>query len=112
MDKNSAETDEGPEPPLDFTVSLVDGDGTAVCFPISRFRRVPPVLKSSFLKLKDESALYGKSYEPTLQLFELPLADFAAVNLDFNPSTLQTIHFVFDSGREGIVFLDRLGFAR
>jgi dienelactone hydrolase len=111
-DKSADKKDEEPEPPLDFTLSLEDADGTFVRFPISRFRRVPAVLKSRFLKFKDESDLYGKAYEPTLQLFEIPLADYSAENPEFNPMTLRVIRFIFDRGREGVVFLDRLGFAR
>jgi hypothetical protein len=104
--------EDGPLPFLDLTLCLEDGDGTEVCVPLSRFQRIPPVLKSRFLKFKDEGDLYGKAYEPTLQLFRIPLAAFASRNPRFDPLTLRVVRFVFNRGREGVVYLDRLGFSR
>ena len=70
------------------------------------------MIKSKFLKIKDESSRYGKAYEPTLQLFELPLLAFMEKEPRFDPAGLKSIRLLFDLGREGVIILDRVGFSR
>ncbi|HEX3525607.1 MAG TPA: hypothetical protein VH988_00945 [Thermoanaerobaculia bacterium] len=108
--REKREKKEGKEP-LDLSIELVTADGTAVRLPLSRFHPVPVPLKSRFTKLADESDLYGKSWEPVLQTFEIPLAAFAAANPHFTPATLREIRLVFDRSPEGMVILDDVGFA-
>ncbi|HUK13435.1 MAG TPA: hypothetical protein VLW17_09030 [Thermoanaerobaculaceae bacterium] len=97
--------------PIDFTVEVVDANGTAARLPLSRFRPLLPPLASRFTKLPDESDLYGKATEPVLQSFELPLADFAAAAPGFDAASVRAICFVFDRTPRGVVVLGDIGFA-
>ena len=47
--------------------------------------------------------------EAILRHFAFPLADFAAVNPDFDPSALVEIRFEFDRSERGSIVLDNLG---
>ena len=98
--------------PIDFSVELVDGGGTAVRLPLSRFRALTPPLKSRFTKLPKEGGLYGKSWEPVLQSFELPLAAFAARSPGFDSAGTTAVRFVFDRSPMGVIILGDIGFAR
>jgi hypothetical protein len=103
------EEDEKEKEPLDMSIELVDSQGNAARFRLSEFRDIPPVLKSKFTKMSQESKIYGKSYEPTLQVFELPFSRFSEAFPEFDPALLKKISFVFDQSEEGVVILDRIG---
>lgn len=107
-EREKREKKEGKEP-LDLSIELVAADGTAVRLPLSRFHPVPVPFESHFTKLEDESDLYGKSWEPVLQTFEIPLAAFAAADPRFTPASLKEIRLVFDRSPEGVVILDDVG---
>lgn len=92
--------------PLEISVELADAKGAAVRVPLSRFRAIPPALRSRFTKLPNDAGLYGKATEPVLQDFELPLAAFAGGAARFDPSKLRVIRFVFDRSPAGVVILD------
>lgn len=99
------------KPPLDLSVEVATSDGVRASLPLSRFRSIPPVLKSRFTKFRSEGDWYGKDSEVTLQTFELPLAVFMEAFPDLDPAKIKTIHFVFDRGGQGTVALDDVGFA-
>lgn len=105
--------DDGKEPePLDFTVELVTQSGVAVSLPLSHFRRLHPLLKSRFTKADAlEKKRYESATEPILQFFELPLSAFVEAEPAFQPDELVTIRLVFDLSLEGVIILDRVGFA-
>jgi dienelactone hydrolase len=109
--KKDKEKDKKKEP-LELSVELVATDGQTARFPLSHFRTVPPILKARYTKFKNESERYGKAYEPTLQLFELPLSNIEKSFPAFSPAQLKTIRFVFDRSPKGVIILDRLGFAK
>ncbi|MBD3414660.1 MAG: hypothetical protein GF421_09560 [Candidatus Aminicenantes bacterium] len=97
------------EEPLDISIELIDSQGHSAQLVLSEFQNIPPVLKSQFTKIKDESDIYGKAYEPTLQIFEIPLSQFSEAFPEFDPVFLKGIHFVFDQSQEGVIILDRIG---
>jgi len=103
------EKQEPKEEPLDISIELVDYQGNSAQLKLSEFRNIPPVLESQFTKMNQENNLYGNSYEPTLQVFELPLSRFFKANPEFDPVLLKKINFVFDQSREGVIILDRIG---
>jgi dienelactone hydrolase len=109
-EREKREKRDGKEP-LDLSIELVAAGGTAVRLPLSRFHPVPVPFESHFTKLDDESDLYGKSWEPVLQTFEIPLAAFATADPRFTPATLTEIRLVFDRSPEGVVILDDVGIA-
>jgi hypothetical protein len=112
--KKDEKAEEGEEEhkPVELSLELVTADGVAAKLPLERFRPAPPMLRSRFSKLKNEISLFGKDYEPTLQVFELPLDVFAAEFPGFDPSRLREIRFVFDRTPEGVILLDNIGFAQ
>jgi dienelactone hydrolase len=119
-DEDDARNGNDPERPrdgekdketLEMSVELVDANGKTARLALSRFRAVPPILKSKFTKFRNEGKFYGKAYEPTLQVFELPMTDFVKAFPGFHPEQLKIIRFVFDRSPEGVILLDRVGFA-
>lgn len=109
-DEDGDEEDE-ERPPVDLTVELVAADGTSSRLPLSRFGSLVPPSKSRFLKLPNETDLYGDPWEPPLATFELPLRTFAEETPGFDPAALRTIRFVFDRSPSGVLILDEIGFA-
>jgi len=103
------EEEEKEEESLDLSVELMDLRGNTARLVLSEFRGMPPVLKSRFTKMSKESKIYGKSYEPTLQVFELPFFRFSEASPEFDPALLKKISFIFDQNEEGVVILDRIG---
>lgn len=97
---------------LSFHIELEDASGVTVKKPVDDFMSVPPIITSRFLKIKNESGLYGSGYEPTLQTFHVPLSAFEKEKNGFDVSRLQAIKFIFDRGKEGILILDNIGFSR
>jgi dienelactone hydrolase len=107
--KKQKEDEEKKEEPLDLSIELEDHQGHKAKIILSEFRLIPPVLKSRFTKMKKENNIYGDAYEPTLQVFELPLSRFSDKFPGFNLVLLKKINFVFDQSNEGVVILDRIG---
>ena len=109
-EKEEKQTDKNKrKEPLDFTLKLTDRDGDSAVFVLSRFMQIPPVLKSRFTKFQGEAAIYGKTYEPTLQTVEIPFENITAEFPEFDPETLRHIQFVFDRKGEGVLIIDRIG---
>jgi hypothetical protein len=111
-EKKKKEKEEKNKKPLKLSIELISKDGTKAKLPLDRFMPVPPVIKSRFTKISNESSLYGKAYEPTMQTYVLPLAVFKEEYPAFDPGQLRVIRFVFDLGREGVIILDNIGFSR
>jgi hypothetical protein len=112
--ENSAESDaEGAtgraEGGMGIHVQLVDGDSASVSIPLHQYGTVPSVLHTQYLKLQGLSERYGDTWEPTLQTYEIPLADLADRNAAFNVGDLQSIAFAPDRRRAGRIALDDVG---
>ena len=112
-EKEDEDSDEEEKPvQVGFTILMSDSEGNETKLPLSEFAYIPPVLKSKFLKWESQNKRYGSDYEVTLQDFRLPLKTFIKQNPDFKPEKLSRIEFVFDQMPEGVVVIDRIGFAR
>jgi len=117
-----AASDEDPQPggkapageatkePIDFTVELVDADGTVARVPLSRVRSLPPAFKVRFTKwdLLERTA-YHRPWEPVFQTVELPLTLFKEAVPSWSPTELREIRLVFDRTPRGLVLLDQVG---
>ncbi len=108
-DEDKDEDDE-PKKPLDFSISLKDSTGQLVRFPLSDFaalqREIEPVLwKMDFLTGNTSS-------EQVFQLFYFPLSDLRKINPNFNPSSIETIKFIFDRSENGVVVIENIGFMK
>jgi dienelactone hydrolase len=108
-EKKKKEDEEKKKEPLDISIELEDHQGHKAKILLSDFRKIPPVLESRFTKMKKEKNIYGDAYEPTLQIFELPLSRFTDKFPGFDPVLLKKINFLFDQSKQGVVFLDRVG---
>ncbi|HZX10650.1 MAG TPA: hypothetical protein VFG01_06855 [Acidobacteriota bacterium] len=108
-ENKAKEKSEKKEKPLDISIELEDHQDHKAKVLLSEFRLIPPVLESRFTKMNKENNIYGDAYEPTLQVFELPLSRFSDKFPGFNPVLLKKINFVFDQSNEGVVILDRIG---
>ncbi|MFO7980294.1 MAG: hypothetical protein R6V00_05615, partial [Candidatus Aminicenantes bacterium] len=108
-ENKAKEKSEKKEKHLDISIELEDHQGHKAKVLLSEFRLIPPVLESRFTKMNKENNIYGDAYEPTLQVFELPLSRFSDKFPGFNPVLLKKINFVFDQSNEGVVILDRIG---
>ena len=97
--------------PKDVSIELIDTRGHVAKFPLSDFGKIPPVLKSHFTKIKKEKKIFGKSYEPALQYFQIPLSEIKRRFPEFEIKFLKKIKFIFDRDSEGMLILDDLGFA-
>ncbi|MFQ5740937.1 MAG: hypothetical protein ACE5JX_18200 [Acidobacteriota bacterium] len=108
-EEKEEEVEEEEKPPLDLTLELESAGGRSVGAPLSRFRPLVPALKSRFTKFANESARYGKAWEPALQTFEIPFSALLENAPDFKLSDLKVIRFLFDQRPEGVLILDNLG---
>ena len=109
-DKDKDEDDEKRKrPPIDFHIELASADGQTVRLPLSHFDTLSLPLDSRFSKLGDESDWYGKSWEPALQTFDLPLAAFLEAEPSFDVTDLSEIRLVFDKTEKGTILIDDVG---
>lgn len=110
-DETKKEDDEDePKKPIDFSISLRDTTGQRVNFPLSDFsklqRAIEPVLWKMDFLTGDTSS------EQVFQLFYFPLSDLQKINLNFNPSAIENIKFIFDKSKNGVVVIDNIGFMK
>jgi dienelactone hydrolase len=96
-----------PKPPIDLTVEVADRAGTVARLPLSHFEALQPqieapVVKAGFLTDTPTS-------EVVFQVFDFPLAAFAAANPAFAAKDLKTLRLVFDRTPKGVVVLDDVG---
>jgi hypothetical protein len=98
--------------PLDFIVELIDIKGTMAALPLSQFAPIQYPLQIQISKLNWLEGLLWKPSELVLQTYQLPLADFMKISLQFNPSQIETIRFQFDRTKAGAIVLDEFVFRR
>ena len=94
---------------MGLRVTLVDEDSTSVGVPLREYGTIPPLLHTQYMKLERLSAPFGAPWEPTLQTYEIPLADLAAQDTTFDPTALRQIVFSPDRSRRGAIALDNVG---
>jgi dienelactone hydrolase len=105
--KKEEEEEEDSDEPIDFSVELTDAAGQKAVLPLSHFALLRPQIETMFLKL--ESLHSDGLSEPVRQTFLFPLADFKAVNQQFDPKRAVQLRLVFDRTRSGVVVLDEVG---
>ncbi len=108
-DKDEEEEDKG-EKPLSFTLILQDSSGTSVRFNLLDYAAVLPPFKAKFTRLKRFEKRYSKSSEPVLQTFSLSLQEVLNQNPLFDLSQISEIRFQFDQAKQGVIYLDEIGF--
>jgi dienelactone hydrolase len=96
--------DEDVAAPLDWTIELTDAGGHLASLPLSHDAVLYPLInavprRAGFLDSTDPA-------EVLFRRFEFALADFAAINPDFDRDTVQRVRFVFDLSRKGAIVID------
>ncbi|MEN2280713.1 hypothetical protein AAGF08_01145 [Algoriphagus sp. SE2] len=109
-EKKDKEQEKTPEPPLDFTIILIDESGEEITFLLSEFSHLQRQIKSRVLKIdfldkKDHS-------ENIFQTFSFDLERLRTGNPNFSPEMLKEIRFQFDQNESGVVILDQLGITK
>jgi dienelactone hydrolase len=117
-EETNVDEEEGPdekflESALNIDIELTDRSGHKATLPLSRFMNParPGVSDFTWLPGMDSILSGGKftaAEEPVYQSYDLPLADFADANPDFDLSQWVDIRFIFKDG-PGKVMLDELG---
>ncbi len=102
-----------PVPPV-VTVELEDAAGHVAKLPLARFAALPPLLEARFTKMpmSVERKHYPKSWETTLQSFEVPVAAFVQAAPLLDPAALHAVRFLLTGPEDGVVVLDEVGFAK
>ncbi len=118
--KKDAEKDEDEEeqkvrdvPNLDFTVQLVDANGTNSSIKVSAIKAIPKPLKSRFTKFEFlEEDMVGADWEVQFQTYHFPLAQFKKQNPEFKLSEIVSLQFIFDHNPYGVVLIDDIGVSK
>lgn len=104
--------------PLSLSLELTDAAGVTVRLPLSQFGAIPPPLPAELVKA--DWLLGPAGFNITLaqraelvpQVYDLPLAAFAAADPLFQPGQLSRVRFVFDGAAGGDLYLDEIGLRR
>ena len=110
LDKgDSAKIDE-PAQAIDFTITLEDAMGNQVSFPLSQFSALQrpietQVWKSAFIFDSTES-------EMVFQTFSYPISALTQTTPEFDISQLKRLNIIFDKSKEGVIWLESMGFMR
>jgi dienelactone hydrolase len=98
----------------DFTIELLDTDGTRATAVVSRFAAIPPPLTEKFTKLGLlENQGYEKDTEPVFQTVRIPLGAFKSTGPKaFDLSKLHMVRLKFDRTPMSVICVSGLGFGR
>ena len=92
---------------LDWSVVLVDNNGSTASLLLSHDEALYPQIKANTLKAQYS---YGNPQsEAVMKYFSFPLNQFVADNLGFNMNQVSAIRFVFDQSQKGSILLDDIG---
>ena len=96
--------------PVQLSIEVADADGARALLPLSRYGVARKPLEVTVLKEKgaDQSS-FGSLSELIPQSYVIPLADFHAMNPQFNPARLASMRWVFDGTRAGTVMMTDIG---
>ena len=96
--------------PLNFTIIMEDEQSESVKISMQDIGLLMPPLKAKFTRFQPIEDHYGKSSEPILQTFTIPLSRLKSLNGKFVPEKLKKILFLFDKSPKGVILLDEIGF--
>ena len=104
-----AAMEEDEEDPIDFSIELVDVEGTSASVPLSYLFPLQPRLNAALWKsgVLDEKK---KESEPVFQSYSFPLRAFRAEVSDLDLAQVVKLRFVFNRSSRGEIALDDVGF--
>jgi hypothetical protein len=96
--------------PVDLTLEVTDAHGVSARLPLRQYGAPRRPLEIHILRRADqEKQRYPTQYELVPQTYVIPLADFARVSPEFDPTRLRSVRFVFDRLVAGTVVVDDIG---
>jgi len=90
--------------PIDFKVELITSNGTIPLSNLSEFKRVAPLLKVQYMKLRGMNGGFGNQWELNMETAALPFN----ITTD-NDVWLKQLRIHFDQSPKGIIALDNIG---
>jgi len=98
--------DKDNDKPLDWSIVLTDSAAATASLPLSHDSVLYPLVnaiprRAGFLDSSDPT-------EVLFRRFEFPIADFTAVNAQFDAMSIAQISFVFDRSKKGAIIIDDL----
>jgi dienelactone hydrolase len=96
--------------PIDLSVEVVDGAGHVARLPLSKFgvaRR--PLDVRLYRRDGRDNQRFTSIAEVVPQTFVIPMRDFSAASVGFDPGNLRTIRLVFDRTVAGTVIVESIG---
>jgi dienelactone hydrolase len=107
--KSEKKTRESP----DFTIELITNDGAIAKATVSRFAAVPPPLKEKFTKVRFESQIYQKDWEPVFQTVRVPVSRFQKDGAkDFDARRVSQMRLIFDRTPSSVICVSGIGFGK
>jgi len=100
-------SDDGAHEPIDLSLELRDRNGNAARLELKNFSYLQPQLQAQYMKADLLNA--SPPYETVFQTFFFPLSKFTHENPLFEPADIETITFIFDQTKHGLVALDDIG---
>ena len=97
---------------VDFTVELVQDDGTRAGVPLSAVAALRPPLTVRLYRygfIERKAAAMGRDHEYALQRVEIPWGRFAAVQPGIRPERVRAVRLRFDRTPQGAIVLDDVG---
>lgn len=96
--------------PIDLSVELVDAGGRIARVPLSHFG-VPrrPLDARIYRREGRDAQRFASIAEVVPQTFVIPMKEFTAVSVEFDPTRLRTIRLVFDRTKAGTIILGSVG---
>ena len=98
------------EKPIDFTLEITDSSGQKVSFPLSAFSGLQREIDIMIMKigfLTDDS-----QSEKIFQTFYFPMEEMRNLNPNFDPTSINSIQWIFNKSDKGVIVIDNLGFMK
>ncbi len=111
-DQEDSEKDEEKkaEDPLDFSICFVDQNGNNALIKLSDYGFLQRQLSVDVLKNKELQSTSRS--EAVYNTFFVNLSQLGSSNEEFDVSTIQSMSFIFDQTKKGIIILDKIALSR
>lgn len=100
-------SDDGAVEPIDLSLELRDRNGNSARLGLKDFSYLQPRLRAQYMKADILNTL--PAYETVFQTFFFPLSNFVSENSALEPADIESITFIFDKTKHGLVALDDIG---
>lgn len=91
---------------IDFSIQLITESDT-ISTALMEYKKLAPKLKVRYMKLDKMNGSFGGDWEIATESVSIPLQHFGA-----DSTTVQSIRFVFNQTKKGLIALDNIGFRK